>query len=178
MDGNREPIDIHDGQHMPRVRAAHREHVQRQKTRRRFRRLRRHTPHYYFVVTGVGGATVVGVLDGISYFQRSVYVGTVAFAAVLVTALVIFAGFFWGFSMAIRGKVPQDRLKYVIPHGAVGMLAPLLYTLNISLALDTAGNAPVNGGVLLCGVLSWLLLLVQFSMGKAVAHRPRLRLVK
>jgi len=148
------------------------------KRRRRRRYWRAHKPHYYFVVSGIGCAAAVLALDTAAYLSRSTQLAEIAFGAVLLTTVVIFSAFFCGFYMALSGTVPVHRLRYVVPHGAVGMLAPLFYTLNISFALEGVGREPVNGGMLVSSALCLLLLLVQFGMGKAVVHQEPLHLVK
>jgi hypothetical protein len=149
----------------------------RKSRRRRYRYWRRHTPHYYIVLTAISCAVGVCVLEGIAFRSKSVQLAEVAFVAIAFTALIISTAFFWGFFMVMNGNIPAHRLKYLVPHGAVGVLSPLLYTLNICLALDGLGREPVGIGSLVCSVLCLVLLGVQFSMGKAVVHRTRPHLV-
>jgi hypothetical protein len=146
--------------------------------RRRYRYLRAHKPHYYFVLSGITCASIVLVLETAAYLNRSVQLAEVAFGAVAVTTLVIFCAFFCGFYMALSGTVPIHRLKYVVPHGAVGVLAPLFYTLNISFGVEGVGREPVSAGMVLSSALCLVMLVVQFAMGKAVVHQEPLHLVK
>jgi hypothetical protein len=116
-------------------------------------------------------------LNTAAYASKRLDLATAAFAAVLVTALVIFVAFFLGFAMVLGGHIPVRRLKYLIPHAAVGMLSPLVYTLNIAAALDTLGEGPVSGVSVVASYVCLGLLLVQFAMGKAVVRPEPLRLV-
>jgi hypothetical protein len=138
---------------------------------------RKHTPHYYLVLSGISCALVVVALNAAAFSTRSLLLAEVAFAAVTVAALVIFTAFFWGFYMLMNGNIPVHRLKYLLPHACVGVLAPLFYTLNICVALEGLGHSPVSGLALGTSVLCLALLCLQFSMGKAVVHRTPLRLL-
>jgi uncharacterized membrane protein len=146
--------------------------------RRRFRYRRKHTPHYYIVLTAITLAILVCVLEALAFAQKSLILSEVSFFAVAITTLFVSGAFFWGFYMAMSGNIPSHRLKYFVPHGAVGVLSPLFYTLNISLGLDGFGRQRVGIWSLVCSVVCLLLLLVQFSMGKAVVHREPLRVVR
>lgn len=117
------------------------------------------------------------VLNSVAYASKSIGLAQVAFGAIVVTALVVFAAFFWGFFMIMNGHIPARRLKVLLPHGAVGVLSPLLYTINISVALDAVGREPVSMVSLVCGYASLALLSVQFTMGRAVVRTPPLRLL-
>ncbi|HEX8918457.1 MAG TPA: hypothetical protein VF898_08135 [Chloroflexota bacterium] len=143
--------------------------------RQRFRR--RHTPHYFLVLAGLAGAVSVCTLNTIGFVNRSVQFAEICFAAVALTALLISVAFFWGFFMLMNGRIPSHRLRYFVPHGAVGVLSPLLYTLNISTALDDVGSQPVSGLSLVCSYACLGLLCIQFAMGKAVVRPPRLRVL-
>ncbi|HZU14016.1 MAG TPA: hypothetical protein VFB58_14335 [Chloroflexota bacterium] len=147
------------------------------RTRRRAYRYRRpHTPHFYLVLGGLTGAVLVCVLNLVSYVTGSVLLATVTFGATLFTALMIFLAFFWGFYMVSSGLNPERRI--VILHGAVGMLAPLFYTLNIDAALDGVGTSPVGALSLGTSFACLGLLIVQFLMGKAVVKTERLRVIR
>lgn len=145
--------------------------------RRRYRFYRPHKVHYYLVITGIGLAILVCVLNTAAYVTQRMDLSMVAFFAILVTALIIFVAFFLGFTMVAGGHIPARRLKYVLPHAAVGMLSPLLYTLNISAALDTLGTGPVSRLSVTVSYVCLGLLLIQFAMGKAVVRPEPLRLV-
>lgn len=121
---------------------------------------------------------VASVLTGVSFFTRQVTVAYVSFAMILLTSMLIFAAFFWGFSLVLIGRIPPRRLKYLAPHAAVGLLSPLLYTINVSFALDILDGKPASGALVISTTTSVLLLLVQFSMGKAVVHRAAIHLVR
>lgn len=177
MNGNRHPVALDKARAKPRiVRGQNRTGASSRRKGYRFGR--RHTPHYYLVVGSLFGASVVAGIDVIAYLNRSVVWAEAAFTAVLVTSLVVFVTFFLGVSMALTGRVPIDRLKYVAVHGAIGTLAPLVYTLNICFALDGVGHDPLTLGSVVCGVLCLVLLLGQFGMGKTVVYRTPLRLVR
>lgn len=145
---------------------------------RHHRYRRRHTLHYYIVLTGLTLAATVITLNTIAYISRSVTMATVAFFAVVVTTLVISTAFFWGFFMVMNGNFPARRIKVLIPHATVGVLSPLIYTLNISVELDGVGQSPVGGLALACSIVSFGLLLVQFTMGKLVVRPARLRVIR
>ena len=147
-----------------------------QRRQRKHRFYRRHTPHYYLVVGGFVGAAAVSILDIAAFTSRSPLLAEISFAAVLLTAGLIFSAFFWGFYMLMNWRAPFHRLKFVIPHAAVGMLSPLIYTLNVSLELDSLGRS-LPGWALAAALVSFALLCLQFSMGKAVVHAEPLRLV-
>jgi hypothetical protein len=149
----------------------------RSPVRRRYRYRRRHTPHFYIVVTALSGAAVVCVLNVIAYRSQSVEISNFAFAAVGVTTLVVFAAYFWGIFMLMSGRIPIRRLKVLVPHAAVGVLSPLLYTLNISADLDGLGTQPIGGLGVACGLCSFCLLCLQFAMGRAVVRTEPLRLL-
>ncbi len=133
--------------------------------------------HYYLVLTGLSLAVLVCLLNSVAYVTRRIDLATVAFTAILITALVIFSAFFMGFTMVIEGNIPGRRLNYLLPHAAVGMLSPLFYTLNIAAALDGAGIGPVSRISVVVSYVCLGLLVVQFLMGKAVVRPEPLRLV-
>lgn len=143
-----------------------------------YRYRRRHTPHFYIVVSALSAAILVCGLHAIAYETQSVLMANVAFAGVVIAALAVFAAYFWGFYMLMSGHIPQKRLKILIPHAGVGTLSPLLYTLNISLALDGLGSQPVSLGMLCVSVLCLALLGLQFTMGRALVRTESLRLLK
>ncbi len=145
--------------------------------RRRYRYRRKHTPHYYLVLTALPCAVAVCILDAIAFFSRSILMAEIAFSATLVTTLVILITFFWGFCLILTINVPVHRMKYLIPHAAVGALSPLAYSLNISLVVDTVGRQPVGAGLLITSCLCLALLLLQFSMGKGVVYNKPLYLI-
>ncbi|MDQ2742439.1 MAG: DUF2231 domain-containing protein [Chloroflexota bacterium] len=145
--------------------------------RRRYRYWRKHTPHYYLVLTALPCALVVCILNAIAFFSRGILMAELAFYATLATTLIILVTFFWGFCLVLTIEVPVHRMKYLIPHAAVGLLSPLVYSLNISFIVDTVGSQPVNAGVLVTSCLCLALLLLQFSMGKGVVYNKPLYLI-
>jgi len=145
--------------------------------RRRYRYWRKHTPHYYLVLTALPCAVTVCILNAIAFFSRSILMAEVAFYATLATTLIILLTFFWGFCLVLTVNVPAHRMKYLIPHAAVGVLSPLAYSLNISLVVDTVGEQPVGAGLLIISCLCLALLLLQFSMGKGVVYNKPLYLI-
>jgi hypothetical protein len=144
--------------------------------RRKYRFQRIHKLHYYVVSTGLIGAMLVCVLNTAAYLNRSPVLASIAFSCVLLTSLVIFTGFFLGITMVMGGNIPVDRIKYLIPHAAVGVLSPLFYTINVSIDLDRLGQ-PLSGWSLFCGFICLANLLVQFAMGKAVVRSRPLYIV-
>jgi hypothetical protein len=64
-----------------------------------------------------------------------------------------------------------------VPHAMVGVLSPLIYTLNISIDVDGVGQSPISGWSLTCSVVCLLLLAVQFAMGRLVVRPEKLHLV-
>lgn len=146
--------------------------------RRRHRYFRRHTPHYFIVLTGISCAITVCALNAWSFITHSLLLSEVAFAAVSTTAVVISIAFFWGVFMVMSGNIPSHRIKYFVPHGIVGMLSPIFYTLNISFDLNDLGIRPTSGLSLGCSLVCLGLLGVQFAMGKAVVHPDPIQVVK
>lgn len=145
--------------------------------RRRYRFYRPHRIHYYLVLSGISLAVLVCALNTVAYASRRVDLATAAFGAILVTAVVIFAAFFLGFTMVVEGNMRGRRLQYLLPHAAVGLLSPLLYTLNIAAALDSVGTGPVSRLSVAVSYVCLGLLGVQFLMGKAVVRPEPLRLI-
>jgi hypothetical protein len=145
---------------------------------RRYRYLRQHTPHYYLVLTGITLALLVCGLNCWAFVTKGLLISEVAFGAVVVATLVIFTAFFWGFFMVMSGNIPAHRIRYFLPHGAVGVLSPLFYTLNISFDLEDLGVRPINGLSLVCSFLCLGLLGLQFAMGKRVVRPEPIRLLK
>lgn len=148
----------------------------RARRKHRFRRL--HTLHYRIVLVGLTAATVVCVLNTWAYVNKSVLLADICFIAITITALIIFTAFFWGFFMLMNGYIPASRLKFLIPHASLGVLSPLLYTLNISVDLDGLGSSPISGLSLGCSLICLGLLLVQFWMGKSMVRPEALHLVR
>lgn len=145
--------------------------------KRRHKFYRPHKVHYYLVLTGISLAVLVCGLNTVAYLTRRVDLANATFAAVLVTALVIFVAFFMGFYMVAAGNIPVSRLKYLLPHAAAGMLSPLVYTLNIAASLDSIGEGPVSRFSVIASFVCLGLLLVQFAMGKAIVRPDPLRLI-
>jgi hypothetical protein len=145
--------------------------------RQRYRFWRRHTPHYYLVLTAISAAVMVCLLNAWAFLSRSLMVSGVAFAMTLFAALAICTAFFWGFYMIMNGNIPVHRLKVLAPHAVVGFLSPLCYTLNISFDLDGVGSRPISGLSLACSAFCLLLLGVQFTMGKLVVRPEPLRVI-
>lgn len=119
----------------------------------------------------------VFALEAIAFRTRSIQLANVAFGAVSITALLICVAFFWGFFMVMSGNIPAHRIRYFAPHGAVGVLSPLFYTLNICIGLDGLGTRPVSIWSVVCSGTCVVMLGVQVSMGKAVVHRAPLHIV-
>ncbi|MGH2441761.1 MAG: hypothetical protein ACRDFX_01185 [Chloroflexota bacterium] len=138
---------------------------------------RRHTVHYFLVVPGVTAALISSALNGAAFATRSIVLSEITFAAVCITALIIFTAFFWGFYMIMSGHIPYHRLKILAPHAIVGVLSPLFYTLNISIDLDGLGISPISGWALALSVVCLVLLAVQFTMGKLVVRSEPLHIV-
>jgi hypothetical protein len=157
--------------------AADADTASRVSTRRGYRFRRRHRLHFYAVVSGVSGAIVVCIVNAIGYLTRDIQVAEIGFGCVLITAAAIFLAFFLGFTMLMSGYIPARRIKLVVPHGAVGMLSPLLYTINISIDLDQWAR-PVSGAALGCSVACLALLGVQVAMGRAVVRPDPIRIVR
>lgn len=145
--------------------------------RRRYRFRRRHTPHFYIVTSAISAAGAVCLLNAVAYSDKSVLMAEISFAAVCVTAVIVSAGFFWGFYMIMSGHIPH-RLNVLAPHGIVGVLSPLLYSLNISVDLDGLGRLPLSGWSFAASIVGFLLLGVQYTMGKLVVRPEPLRIVK
>jgi hypothetical protein len=145
--------------------------------RRRYKFYRPHRVHYYLVLTGITLALLVCALTTAAWATKRMDLAAIAFVAVLLTDMIIFSAFFMGFFMIIEGNIPTRRIKVLLPHAGVGMLSPLLYTLNIAAALDSIGEAPVSGISVIVSYVCLVLLLVQFAMGKAVVRPEPLRLV-
>jgi uncharacterized membrane protein len=152
--------------------------VPKQQRRRRYRYRHKHMPHYYLVLIGISCAGLVCLINLVGLLSKSVLWAQVAFAAEVINSLVIFTAFFCGFFMLMSGHIPLHRLKYLLPHGAVGVLTPLLYTVNVSISLEGLGSQPVKGAELGLSLTCLAILAIQFSMGKAVVHREPLHLVK
>lgn len=150
----------------------------RQGPRRRYRYFRRHTPHYYIVLSGISCAIIVCALNAWAFISRSLVLSNIAFAAVSITAVILSIAFFWGVFMVMSGNIPVHRIKYFVPHGLVGVLSPIVYTLNVSVDLGDLGIRPTSGLSLGCSLTCLALLAVQFAMGKAVVHPEPLRIVK
>lgn len=146
--------------------------------RRRYRYHRRHTVHYYLVLTGVSAAAGVCLLYGAAYRTGSIVMGELAFAGAMVAGLAVFVAYFWGFYMLMSGNIPLQRVKILIPHAAVGTLSPLLYTLTICFGLDGLGSQPVTVWMPIISLLCLALLGVQFTMGKALVRPQPLRVIK
>ncbi|GAC1442780.1 MAG: hypothetical protein NVSMB52_00360 [Chloroflexota bacterium] len=144
----------------------------------RHRYRRRHTLHFYLGATGLIASAITGVVSVVAYTTRSIAMATVSFFMMAVTALVVSTAFFWGFYMVANGNFPARRIKIVIPHAAVGTLSPLLYALNISLSLEGVGNARLTTLALICALLSFLLLALQFTMGRRVVRPTRLHVIR
>jgi hypothetical protein len=146
--------------------------------RRPYHYVRRHTPHYFIVLSGISCAIIVCALNAWAFITRSLLLSDVAFAAVSVTAVVISVAFFWGIYMVMSGNIPAHRIKVFVPHGIVGVLSPIFYTLNISFDLNDLGIRPTSGLSLGCSLVCLALLGVQFAMGKAVVHSDPLQVIK
>lgn len=149
----------------------------RRAARRRYKFYRPHRVHYYLVVTGITLALLVCGVTTAAWATQRMDLANAAFAMVLVTDLIIFGAFFMGFFMIIEGNIPVRRIKVLLPHACVGMLSPLLYTLNIAAALNRIGEGPVSGTSVIVSFVCLGLLLVQFAMGKAVVRPEPLRVV-
>lgn len=155
-----------------------RERVPPSPARRRYRYRRRHTPHFYIVSTGLSAAALVCVLDAIAFAVGSVVLANLAFVAVVIASLLVFIGYFWGFFMVMSGNIPVKRLKVLVPHAVVGTLAPLLYTINISLAIEGFDTQPVGAIAVLCSIVSFVVLCGQFVMGRAVVRPQPVHIVR
>lgn len=150
----------------------------RPSARKRYRFRRRHTPHYYLVITALSGAALVCVLKTAAYLTKSVILASISFGAVVFTALAVSVAFFWGFYMVMNGNIPVRRLRVLAPHAMLGVLSPLFYTLNISVALDSVGTQPESGLSLVTSFFCLGLLGIQFRMGRAVVRPEPIRLLR
>ena len=155
----------------------HRGAAEQETARHRYRYRRRHRPHFYSVVVSVSGAVLACIVNAIAYLDGGVGLAEIAFACVFATACSMFLTFFLGFTMVMSGHIPAHRLRVLVPHGAVGVLSPLLYTINVSIDLDRWGK-PLSGAALLCSLSCLLLLAIQAAMGKAVVRPDPIRIVK
>jgi uncharacterized membrane protein len=146
--------------------------------RRRYRFRRRHTPHFNLVTTALCLATAVVVVDLIGFLVGTVQLGVVAFAFLAAACVSVLASYFWGFFMVMNGNIPMRRLKIFLPHAVVGSMSPLIYVLNISLAVDSVGAKSVSGVSLSFAAASLGILMLQYSMGRRVTRFEGLRLVE
>jgi len=163
---------MEDPRPLPQVRV-----TRRPRQKRRFRYRHRHTPHYFLVLLGIGGAIVSFGGSLLAFTQHSVELSEIAFGVVTATSLIIFSAFFWGFTMLAGGNIPAHRIRIFVPHAIVGTLAPLFYTVNLSLDLQNLGAGPISAAGVTTSGLSIVMLGIQFAMGKRVTHREPLRLV-
>lgn len=145
------------------------------KTRYRYRR--RHTPHYYLVIASVFAAALVCVLNIVGYKTGSVRLADVCFASIVVANATISSAFFWGFYMVMNGHIPVKKLKVLVPHAMVGVLSPVLYTLNISINLEGLGVQAVSAVSLACSFACLGLLSLQCVMGRAIVRPEPLRVL-
>ncbi|MGH2449121.1 MAG: hypothetical protein ACRDFS_11045 [Chloroflexota bacterium] len=146
--------------------------------RRRSHYARQHRVHYYLVLAGVSAAAIEVLLNLAAFLSGDLLLSDIAFAGVCITSLIIFVAFFLGINMIMNGHIPSHRIKILIPHATVGMLAPLFYTLNIAVDLPTVGSAPISGLALAVNCCCLALLAVQFTMGKRVVRTEPLRLIQ
>lgn len=137
----------------------------------------RATPHLYLAILGVAGGIVVAVLDLWAYYDEGLTATKVAFAATAVTTAILFFTFFWGCFLVMAGTIPMRRLRYIIFHGALGCLSPLIYTLSISSELPKLGNQPIGDLEVYLGLVSLIVLVVQFLSGWSVLDRRPWRLL-
>ena len=143
----------------------------------RYKYHRRHTVHYYLVIASVFASACVCVLNFIGYKTGSIQLAEVCFASIVLANALISTAFFWGFFMVMNGHIPTRRIKVLLPHATVGVLSPLLYTLNISINLDGLGAQSVSGLSLACSVGCLGLLAVQWMMGRAIVKPEPIRIM-
>lgn len=146
--------------------------------RRRYRFRRRHTPHFYLVTVSLALAVGVVAADITGVLVAGVLTGEIAFAILSIAWVSVLVSYFWGFFMLMNGNLPVHRLKVFVPHAIVGTLSPLIYMLNISLALDAVGRGPVGIFSLFCACASLAVIILQFTMGRRVVKVEPLRVVR
>ncbi len=146
--------------------------------RRQYRFRRRHTPHFYLVISALSFATLLCGMDVGAYVNGTVLGAEVAFVWTGITAIVVCAAYFWGFYLLMKGTIAESRLKVLVPHATVGTLSPLLYMLNVSIAFEDFSFRSEAAVSVVVAFFSLALLLVQFRMGRAVARVDPPRLLR
>lgn len=129
------------------------------------------------MIAGVFAASLVCVLNFIGYKTGSIQLAEWCFACIILANALISTAFFWGFFMVMNGHIPIKRIKVLLPHAMVGVLSPLLYTLNISINLEGLGAQSVSGLSLACSLACLALLAVQWMMGRAIVKPEPIRMV-
>lgn len=121
--------------------------------------------NFYLAIAGVIGGVVVFGVTLWAYYTETSSATKIAFSATCLVASVLFFTFLWGFSLAMSGVISRNRIAYLVAHGALGSISPLLYTLIISAELQDTLNRPVSDLDLGLAFASVWVLVIQFMSG-------------
>ena len=135
--------------------------------------------HFYLALLGLVGGLVVLAVNLWAYYDERIVPSEIAFATLAATATILFITWFWGMFLSMSGKIPIPRLGYLLLHGSLGAITPLLYGLIISAQLPHLATQPVGDLEINLSMVSLLVAILQFISGWAVlGRRPWRALIK
>ena len=132
----------------------------------------RHTFHFYLALLSAVVAIVVFGLNLWAYYDEGRLSTQIGFFADFAATGVLFFTWFWGMILPMSGTLPRRRVMYLIVHGMLGSLTPLVYPLAIGLQMDTVNTQPVGAIEVELELLAMLALVAQFISGWSVLNRP------
>jgi hypothetical protein len=107
-----------------------------------------------------------------AYYDEGRALTQLGFTADFVATAVLFITWFWGMFLAMSGTLPRRRIGYLVAHGLLGSLTPLIYPLVIGLQMDSVGTQPVGQTEVVLELLALPVMAIQFLSGWSVLRRP------
>ena len=124
-----------------------------------------HTVHYYLALAAILPALASVIVTIWAYYDERLLLSEIAFAVTGLTVLILAFTWFWGFYLLAAGFFPKRGAWYIIGHGQLGSVVPLLYMISFGLQLDTFNTQPLGDAQLWLNTGALFVLVVQIAGG-------------
>lgn len=126
-----------------------------------------HTVHYYLALAAILPALASFILTIWAYYDERLLLSEIAFAVTGLTVLVLAFTWFWGIYLLAAGYFPKrgPGVWYLMAHGQLGSVVPLLYMISFGLQLDTFNTQPLGDAQLWLNTSALFVLLFQIAGG-------------
>src|SRR5579875_560653 len=124
-----------------------------------------HTWHYWLGLSSVVPAAASFVLTVWAYYNEGLPLSEAAFIVTGVAVLFLSFTWFWGIYLLAAGFFPQRGVWFLLAHGQLGSLVPLIFMISFGLQLETFNTQPLGDAQLWLNTAGLIALFVQIAGG-------------